>query len=101
MKQLERFAPLAGRILLAQIFIASGLSKIGAWEQTAAYMASKHMPLVPFFLLMAILFEVGGGLSVALGYKARFGAAALIVFLIPATLIFHNFWTLEWSGRSR
>lgn len=95
MKHFERFAPLVGRILLAQIFLASGLNKIGAWEQTAGYMASKNMPLVPFFLLMAILVEVGGGLSVALGYKIRLGAAALIVFLIPATLIFHNFWALE------
>jgi putative oxidoreductase len=95
MQKLERFAPLLGRILLAQIFLLSGLNKIGAWEQTAGYMASKNLPLVPFFLVAAILFEVGGGLSVALGYKARLGAAALVVFLIPATLIFHNFWALQ------
>jgi putative oxidoreductase len=95
MQKLERFAPLLGRILLAQIFLLSGLNKIGAWEQTAGYMASKNMPLVPFFLVAAILFEVGGGLSVALGYKARLGAAALVVFLIPTTLIFHNFWALQ------
>ncbi len=95
MEKLERFAPLVGRLLLAQIFLASGLNKIGAWEQTAGYMASKGMPLVPLFLIAAIVFEVAGGLSLALGYKARLGAAALIVFLIPVSLIFHNFWTYE------
>jgi len=95
MDKLERFAPLAGRILLALIFLASGLNKISAWTQTAAYMASKGMPLVPFLLVVAILFEIGGGLSVVLGYRARLGAAALIIFLIPATLIFHNFWTYQ------
>ncbi|HXG33394.1 MAG TPA: DoxX family protein [Bryobacteraceae bacterium] len=99
MEKLERFAPLVGRLLLAQIFLASGLNKIGAWEQTAGYMASKGMPLVPLFLIAAIVFEVGGGLSVALGYKARLGAAALIVFLIPVSLIFHNFWTYEGMER--
>jgi putative oxidoreductase len=95
MGNLERFAPLVGRILLAQIFLASGLNKLGAWEQTAGYMASKNMKLVPLFLVAAILFEVGGGLSVALGYKAKVGAATLFIFLIPATLIFHNFWTYQ------
>lgn len=58
-------------------------------------MASKNMPFVPLFLVAAILFEVGGGLSVALGYKAKLGAAALIIFLIPATPIFHNSWTYQ------
>ena len=50
---------------------------------------------MPLFLLGAIVFEVGGGLSVILGYRARWGALALIVFTVPATLIFHNFWALE------
>lgn len=95
MDKLERYAPLAGRILLSLIFVMSGLSKIGGWNDTAGYMASKGMPMVPLFLVGAILFEVLGGLSVLLGFKAKIGAAALIVFLIPATLIFHNFWTLE------
>ncbi len=99
MEKLERFAPLVGRLLLAQIFLASGLNKIGAWEQTAGYMASKGMPLVPLFLIAAIVFEVAGGLSLALGYKVRLGAAALIVFLIPVSLIFHNFWTYEGMER--
>jgi len=40
MDKIQPWIPLAGRVLLSLIFIASGLSKIGAWEQTAAYMAS-------------------------------------------------------------
>lgn len=87
-----RWSPLVGRVLLSPIFIMSGLQKIGGWEQTAGYMASKHMPLVPLFLAAAIVLELCGGLSVLLGYRARLGAAALIVFLVPTTLIFHNFW---------
>lgn len=89
------WAPLVGRVCLSAIFLLSGINKIGNWDQTAGYMASKGMPLVPLFLAGAIVFEVAGGLSVLLGYKARVGAALLIVFLIPATLIFHNFWALE------
>lgn len=95
MGKFERFAPLVGRILLAQIFIASGLNKISGWEQTAGYMASKDMPMVSLFLFVAIVLEVGGGISILLGFKAKIGAIALAIFLIPVSLIFHNFWALE------
>ncbi len=95
MAKIERITPPLGRMLLALIFLASGFGKIGGWHKTAGYMASKGMPLVPLLLVAAVLLEIGGGLSVLMGLKARIGAAALIVFLIPATLIFHNFWALE------
>jgi putative oxidoreductase len=93
MENLQRYAVLLGRILLSLIFILSGLAKIGDWSGTAGYMASRGMRAIPFFLTMAIIFEVVGGLSVLAGWKARFGALALILFVISATLVFHNFWT--------
>ncbi|MCS7020653.1 MAG: DoxX family protein [Gemmataceae bacterium] len=89
------WAPLLGRIGLSAIFLISGAGKIFSWEQTAGYMSSKGMPLVPLFLVGAIVLELVGGLSVLVGYKARLGAGLLIVFLIPATVIFHNFWAFE------
>lgn len=92
-KSIAGFLPVPARIFLAAIFIWSGLGKIPGWEHTAGYMASRGMPLIPFFLLMAIILEVGGGISVILGLKARLGALALALYLIPTTLIFHNFWT--------
>ena len=95
MQAIEKFAPVIGRILLALIFVMSGFSKITGFEGTAGFMASKGMPLVTLFLIGAIVLEIGGGLSLIAGFKARWGALALIVFTIPATLIFHNFWALE------
>lgn len=53
------------------------------------------MVAVQFFLGMAVLIEIGGGLSVLFGFKARMGASALIIFLITASLIFHRFWAVE------
>ncbi len=94
-EKLQHVTPLVGRGLLSLIFLLSGFGKIADWSGTAAYMASKHMPAVPFFLLGAILLEVGGGLALLAGFKARWAALALIFFLIPATLIFHNFWAYE------
>lgn len=92
---ITQYAPLLGRILLSAIFLVSGFGKIGDWSGTAGYMTAQGMPAVPFFLFMAIVFELAGGVSILIGFKARWGALMLIVFLIPATLIFHAFWAVE------
>ena len=81
---------LLGRILLALIFVLSGLNKIGNFSGTQQMMAQHGMPYTPLFLIAAILVEVIGGLSVLVGYRARVGAAALALFLIPTTWIFHT-----------
>jgi putative oxidoreductase len=90
---LERYGPLAARFLLSQIFLVSGVMKVLDPSGTSAQMESRGLFWVPFFLVAAILVELGGGLSLLLGCKARLGALALFLFLIPVTLTFHNFWT--------
>lgn len=85
---------LAGRILLAHIFLLSGYGKITSFAGTAGYMAKYSMPMIEFFLVCAILLELVGGLMLVLGWKARWGALALIVFVVPTTLIFHAYWTV-------
>ena len=87
---MHRYLPLLGRILLGLIFVMSGANKITGFDGTQQYMAAQGMPATAFFLTGAIAVEILGGLSVILGYRGRLGAAALILFLIPATLIFHT-----------
>jgi len=95
MQAVEKFGPAVGRILLALIFLMSGIMKIPNWEGTAGYMEFMGMPMVTVFLIGAVVLEIGGSLSVILGYKARWGALALIVFTIPTTLIFHAYWAVD------
>ena len=95
MQAVEKFGPAVGRILLALIFLMSGINKILNWEGTEGYMMSVGMPMVTIFLIGAVVLEVGGSLSVILGFKARWGALALIVFTIPTTLIFHAYWAVD------
>jgi putative oxidoreductase len=85
---------LVGRILLALIFFASALGEINDWKGTADYMEQNGVVAIPFFLAGAIVFELFGSLSVAAGVKARYGAFLLVVFLIPASLVFHAFWKI-------
>jgi len=91
----QALAALSGRVFLSAIFLVSGFGKIADWTGTAALMSQKGMPLVPVLLAGAIAFEVLGGLSILVGFGGRIGAAALIVYLIPTTLIFHSFWAVE------
>ncbi|TAK00094.1 MAG: DoxX family protein [Candidatus Manganitrophaceae bacterium] len=81
---------LLGRILIAAIFLMSGLNKIMAPGQTQGYMAQFGIPLTGPLLVGAILLEVGGGLSILLGAFTFWGSLALLIFMIPTTLIFHT-----------
>jgi len=94
-EHLKSFAWLAGRILLSLIFLLSGAMKVMNWSATADQMTAEGMVAVPFFLFGAIAFELVGGFALLFGCKTRLGALALLVFLIPVTLIFHDFWTYE------
>ena len=87
---LQQSAALAGRILLALIFIVSGWGKIAGFAGTAGYIASKGMPLPEVMAAGAIAVELLGGVALLVGFKARWAAAAIFLFLIPTTLIFHN-----------
>lgn len=90
MDRLISIGLLLSRILLSSIFLFSGVKKIFAFQATQAYMASFGMQMTGILLALAILFELGGGLSLLLGYYPRLGALALILFLVTATLVFHR-----------
>ena len=91
---IDKFGPLIGRILLAAIFLMSGIGKIGGFAGTAGYMASKGLPMVEVLLAITIVIEIGAALMLILGYKARCGAAALFLWMIPVTFLFHNYWAM-------
>ena len=88
-------AALVGRILLALIFITSGFSKITGFDGTVGYIASKGLPLPQVGAIIAILCELGGGLLLAIGYKARWAALVLALFTLAAAILFHNYWAVE------
>ncbi len=91
----KQYGPLGGRILLSLMFIISGWGKITGFAGTAGYMASMGMPFPQLLLVGAIIVEFGCGLMLLFGWKARFAALAIFLFVIPATLIFHNFWAAD------
>lgn len=82
--------PLIGRVLLAAIFVISGIGKIAAPAATAGYIAAMGLPRPAIGVLVAILVEVGGGALLVLGYRTRPVALLLAAFSIVTGLVFHN-----------
>ena len=93
MDKLYTAAELLGRILIAFLFLVSGVGKIGGYAGTQAYMASMGVPgaLLP----LVILTEVGGAIAILVGWKTRWVAWALVPYVIIATAVVHKFWTYE------
>ena len=94
-------AALVGRILLALIFIMGGWSKIKGFDGTVGAIASKGMPMPQLMAIGAIVVELGGGLLLAAGLKARWAALAIFLFLVPATAMFHDFWAMTGEEQMR
>ncbi len=85
-----KYIPLAARICLCIIFINSGIGKIFGFASTAEMMANQGLPIANVLLIFTIAFQLFGGFSLLLGYKVKIGSILLILFLIPATVVFHN-----------
>lgn len=88
-----KYLVLLGRILFSAIFISSGLFHFTA--AAVGYAQSSGVPFADFLVPASGVLAIVGALSIVIGYKAKWGAWALIAFLIPVTLMMHNFWVIE------
>jgi len=86
----DSIIPVIGRILMATIFVFSGIGKALAPEGTLGYIESVGLPFASLALVGAIAIEIGGGALLALGYKTRLVAAALAAFSLVTAFVFHN-----------
>jgi putative oxidoreductase len=85
-------AALVGRIFYSSLFILYGWFKLTAYTGTTAYMANHGLPVPALAAVIAILFELGGGLLMLVGYQTRLMALALAVYVLVAALIAHTHW---------
>ena len=81
-----------GRVLLALMFILAGIGKLTNVAGTAGYIASGGLPMASTLAVLVGLFEVVGGLAVAIGFQVRWAALALGLFTLLASVLFHKFW---------
>jgi putative oxidoreductase len=93
----NKFYPV-GRALIGVLFAVSGINKILGFSYVSGWMASSGLPMADLLLAVTILLEVGGGLLLITGVQAGLAAAALALFLVPVTAIFHAFWSADAAG---
>jgi putative oxidoreductase len=85
--------PLIGRILFSLIFLMAGPGHFA--KGTIQYAASQGVPLASIAVRLSGVLALVGGLSLLLGFKARWGAGLLLLFLVPVTLMMHAFWAVK------
>jgi len=83
-------AALVGRIMIALIFLQSGIEKFVHYSGTLGYMTKAGLPFPQVLLVVSAVVEIGCALALVTGWKARLGALGLVIWMIPVTLIFHN-----------
>jgi putative oxidoreductase len=107
------------RFLISAIFLSSALKNVLNWHETEKNLMNVLCdwqmnigyseavqdcltfltPWSPLLLAIATIFILVGGLLVLLGVREKLGAALLVLFMIPATVLYHPFWFLEGASR--
>ena len=77
----------AGRVLIAFMFVMSGLNKINNYGNTAGWMDAMGVPgsLLPFVIVLEVL----GGAAIMIGWQTRITAILFAAFSVMSAAIFH------------
>jgi putative oxidoreductase len=91
---MQNLLTLSGRLLLAAYFFVPGVGKIVDFDANSTYMAAHGMVLIPFFLGLTIVIQVGGALCLAVGYRVRLTAFLLAGLVLVISCVMHDFWNV-------
>lgn len=87
--------PLAGRILIGTLFIVAGIRKILIWGPQVAYFTKLGFPAPEVMTVIAIIIELGGAALLIAGWRTRWVAWLLALFVLIATGMAHRFWEFD------
>jgi putative oxidoreductase len=85
---------LAGRVLLAALFLPAGIGKLTGFAGTVGYIASVGLPLPAVGAVLALVVEIVGGIALIAGFGTRIAALVLAAFTLVASFFFHAFWAV-------
>ena len=84
-----------GRLLIVYFFATSGIAKLFDWSGNVQYMSTRHLPLIPVLLAIAMLIEIVGSICLVTGLYARAAAFVMFLYLTAVTVLFHNYWAFS------
>jgi putative oxidoreductase len=86
---------LVGRLLIAAIFILSGIAKLTDTAGAAGYMTQAGVPHAETLAIIAGIAEVAGGVALVFGFLTRLAAIGLVIYMAIITVVMHGFWNFE------
>lgn len=96
----ENAVPFMGRILMSSVFLVFGVLKFTTFAYYVGLSSGKGMPLPAASIIAAATLEVLGGLAILVGFQVRIVSWILCVYLIPTSILFHNYWALQGALRA-
>jgi len=84
-----------GRILFGGYFIFNGFNNLANSKMMVGYAQSKKVPMASVGVPIAGVILFAGGLSFVFDFHALAGSLLLIIFIVPATFMIHNFWKIQ------
>jgi len=87
--------PFIGRILMSSVFLVFGALKFATFGYYVQLAAGRGMPLPQAAIAGAAILEILGGLAILAGFQTRIISWILFVYMIPTTILFHNYWALQ------
>ncbi len=86
---------LAGRVLIASVYLVAGVRKLMGFAGTVGYFTKLGFPAPEFVTVLAIIIEIGGGLLLVFGWKTRWAAWLIALFTLIAAFAAHRFWEVD------
>jgi putative oxidoreductase len=85
---------LAGRLLMALLFLPAGIDKVTGFAGTVGYISSVGLPMPQLGAVVALVVEIVGGVALIAGYGTRVAAIVLAAFTLVASFFFHAYWAV-------
>ncbi len=85
---------LAGRLLMAWLFLPAGIGKVTGFAGTVGYISSVGLPMPQLGAVVALVVEIVGGVALIAGFGTRLAAIVLAAFTLVASFFFHAYWAL-------
>ena len=90
---MNAYSATIGRILISLVFIIEGLLKAFTFERFWHTLDLQGMPMAPFIAILVVLIELGGGVSLILGFNAKFFSFVMALYLLIVTFVEYPFWS--------
>src|SRR3979490_433140 len=92
--------PLVGRILIGLIFLVAGVRKVMGFAGTVAYLTKLGFPAPEVMAVIALIIEIGGSILLIVGWRTRWAAWLLVLFVVVAAFAAHRFWGTTARGKA-